>query len=125
MDKMDQNKLNLEKAVMQLAKALDEPKSEYVRDAAIQRFEFTYELLWKVLKSYLEKIHGIRVVSPRQVFKEAFALDIIGDEMLFLNMIESRNLIAHTYNEDQAEKVYDELKIFLPELERILAKIQA
>ena len=125
MDKMDQNKLNLEKAVMQLAKALDEPKSEYVRDAAIQRFEFTYELLWKVLKSYLEKIHGIRVISPRQVFKEAFALDIIGDEMLFLNMIESRNLIAHTYNEDQAEKVYTELKIFLPEIKRILAKIQA
>ena len=125
MNKTDQNLESLEKAALQLKKALNESVTEYIRDAAIQRFEFTYELLWKVLKSYLEKIHGIRVISPRQVFKEAFALDIIGDEMLFLNMIESRNLIAHTYNEDQAEKVYDELKIFLPELERILAKIQA
>lgn len=40
-------------ALKQLEKALNEPKTEYTRDASIQRFEFTYELAWNALKSYL------------------------------------------------------------------------
>jgi len=104
---------NYENAVKQLAKALKEPESEFIRDASIQRFEFTYELLWKTLKAFLEEIHGVRAVSPRQVFKEAFALDLIENEEIFLDMIEARNTLAHTYNEKQAIKVYQKLPGFL------------
>ena len=91
---------SLNRAIKQLEKVLKEEKSEFIRDAAIQRFEFTYELLWKTLKTHLEEIYGVRAVSPRQVFKEAFRLELINDESVFLEMIEARNLIAHTYNEN-------------------------
>ena len=86
---------NLEKALFKFGEALTEPESSIVRDASIQRFEFTYELLWKTLKNYVEEIHGIRTISPRQVFKEAFALSLIEKEDIFIEMIESRNTLAH------------------------------
>ena len=124
MNKTDHNLENLEKAALQLKKALNESVTEYIRDAAIQRFEFTYELLWKTLKGYLEDIHGIRTVSPRQVFKEAFALDILDDEAIFLSMIESRNRISHTYYEKQAEKIYESLSEYLVKINVIIEKLK-
>ena len=104
---------NYENAAKQLAKALNEPESEFIRDASIQRFEFAYELLWKTIKVFLEEIHGVRTVSPRQVFKEAFALELIDNDDVFLEMIEARNLLSHTYNEIQAIKIYRKLSSFL------------
>jgi nucleotidyltransferase substrate binding protein (TIGR01987 family) len=110
--------------VKQLSNALEEPESEYMRDASIQRFSFTYELLWKTLKVFLEDIHGVRSVSPRQVFKEAFSLDLIDAEDLFLEMIEARNTLVHTYNEDQAIKVYRQLHGFLVVFNQVLRNLR-
>ena len=123
-EKYIQNLKNYEKAVKQLSKALNEPESEYIRDASIQRFAFTYELLWKTLKVFLEDIHGVHTVSPRQVFKEAFSLDIIKEEDAFLAMIEARNILIHTYNEDQAIKVYRQLKGFLDAFNQVLENLR-
>jgi nucleotidyltransferase substrate binding protein (TIGR01987 family) len=97
---------NLEKALNQFNDALNESETPIVRDASIQRFEFTYELCWKTLKNYLEEIQGIRTVSPRQAFKEAFALSLIENEDVFIEMIDARNRLAHTYNEEQAKNIY-------------------
>jgi nucleotidyltransferase substrate binding protein (TIGR01987 family) len=113
-----------ENATKQLAKALNEPESEFIRDASIQRFEFTYELLWKTIKNFLEDIHGVRTVSPRQVFKEAFALELIDKEDVFLEMIEARNLLSHTYNENQAIQVYGKLPSFLESFNHVLGKLK-
>lgn len=105
-EKLQRNLRHFTRALEQMEIALKEPTSPIVRDATIQRFEFTYELCWKTLKNYLEDIHGIRAESPRLVFKEAFALDLIRDEHLFIAMIEDRNTLSHTYNEDQAQAIY-------------------
>jgi len=115
---------NYEHAAKQLAKALNEPESEFIRDASIQRFEFTYELLWKTIKVFLEEMHGVRTVSPRQVFKEAFALELIDNEEMFLEMIEARNLLSHTYNENQASEIYRKLPSFLESFNLVLEKLQ-
>ncbi len=115
---------NYENAAKQLAKALNEPKSEFIRDASIQRFEFTYELLWKTIKVFLEEIHGVRTVSPRQVFKEAFALELIDNEDVFLEMIEARNLLSHTYNENQASTIYRKLPSFLDSFNLVLEELK-
>jgi nucleotidyltransferase substrate binding protein (TIGR01987 family) len=123
-EKYIQNLKNYEKAVRQLSKALNEPESEYIRDASIQRFAFTYELLWKTLKAYLEDIHGVHTVSPRQVFKEAFSLDLIEKESIFLAMIEARNALVHTYNEDQAIRVYQQLQGFLNAFGHVLKNLK-
>ena len=122
-DKYNRNLKSFEKALIQLGEALEESESPIVRDACLQRFEFCYELLWKTLKVFLEDIHGVRAVSPRQVFKEAFALSIIGEEVQFVEMIESRNTLSHTYNEEQAAKIYVKCGGYLKAMKNVLAQL--
>ena len=122
-DKYNRNLKSLEKALLQLSDALEESESPIVRDACLQRFEFSYELLWKTLKIFLEEIHGVRAVSPRQVFKEAFALSIIDEELTFVEMIESRNTLSHTYNEEQATKIYVKCADYLKAMKSVLAQL--
>lgn len=62
---------SFEKVLRQLEKALQEPLSEYVRDATIQRFEFTYELAWKTLKAYFAS-QDITVLSPKETLQTAY-----------------------------------------------------
>ena len=122
-DKYNRNLKSLEKALLQLSDALEQAESPIVRDACLQRFEFCYELLWKTLKIFLEDIHGVRAVSPRQVFKEAFALSLIEKEQIFIEMIESRNTLAHTYNEEQAMKIYVKCADYLKAMKSVLAHL--
>ena len=122
-DKYNRNLKSFEKALIQLGDALEESESPIVRDACLQRFEFSYELLWKTLKIFLEEIHGVRAVSPRQVFKEAFALSIIDEELTFVEMIESRNTLSHTYNEEQAAKIYVKCAAYLKVMNSVLAQL--
>ena len=122
-DKYNRNLKSFEKALIQLGDALEESESPIVRDACLQRFEFSYELLWKTLKIFLEEIHGVRAVSPRQVFKEAFALSIIDEELTFVEMIESRNTLSHTYNEEQAAKIYVKCADYLKAMKNVLAQL--
>jgi len=118
-EKLSKNLTNLEKALNRFKEALQEPESPIVMDATIQRFEFSYELMWKTLKNFLEDIHGIRVVSPRQVFKEAYRLSLIEQEDLFLEMIHSRNLLSHTYNEELANDIYKKCPSYLSAMQEI------
>ena len=78
-----------------------------LRDATIQRFEFTFEAAWKTLQLFL--LHqGLETTGPRQVLKQAFALGLIPtlDEAdIWLAMLEDRNLTTHTYREDPAETI--------------------
>lgn len=95
------------KAVLRLKEALDEDTSNpLVYDGVIQRFEFTYELTWKLVKAYLE-YEGIAAVNtPRSAFKEAFAAGLILESDTWMDMIEDRNLTVHTYNEQMAKEIY-------------------
>jgi nucleotidyltransferase substrate binding protein (TIGR01987 family) len=102
---------SFQKAHHQLLKALAQPKDEFVRDSAIQRFEFTFELFWKVLRQYAAR-EGIEVNSPRASIREAFRLKIIGSDPQYLEMLESRNLSAHTYEEELAEELFSLLPAY-------------
>lgn len=99
------------KAVIKLKEALEEDLSNpLLYDGVMQRFEFTYELAWKLMKLYLE-FEGIATVnSPRTAFKEAFAVGIITDGEVWIDMINARNLTVHTYNEQMAKEIYNKVK---------------
>lgn len=68
------------------------------REGVIQRFEYTVELAWKVLKDFLE-FQGAQIasVTPRSVVKEAFAARLIGDGQLWIDMLDHRNMLSHRY----------------------------
>ena len=95
-----------EKALNQLAKALKQPRDEYLRDSVIQRFEITYELAWKMLKPCLEA-EGISVRTPRETLQEALQAGFITDGNAWSDLQKMRNLTSHTYDESLAEQVYD------------------
>ena len=87
----------LHNAARRLKEFLDVPRDHTGRvDAIIRRFEFCYELSWKSLRAVLE-LCGHETPSPRQAFKKAFVMNLIGDENIWLKMLEDRNVISHTY----------------------------
>lgn len=88
------------------------------RDAAIQRFEFTFELGWEALKDfYFDK--GIDLNSPKDVFRHAFASGDIQDEKIWLEMLKDRNLTSHTYNEPLACDVFSHLPKYFNALQQL------
>lgn len=114
----------LEKALISLEvmikKPMDEDRGNI--DATIQRFEFTIELFWKSLKAILEE-RGIAVHSPKSVLKEAFAERLIDDEQSWLDMLEDRNLTSHTYNQDLADEIYENIKEYVLVFRKAFNKI--
>ena len=79
--------------------------SKLEKEGVIQRFEYTFELCWKTLRDYL-RYGGIEAELPRDVIKQAFANGLILDGQKWIDMLESRNVMAHTYDEAAFEKVY-------------------
>lgn len=107
---------NFENAVNRLKEAIDKVEDDLDKDGAIQRFEFTVELLWKTLKVILE-FHGIDCNSPRNCIKEAFKNNLISDDEIILDMLEDRNKSSHIYNEQMSNEIYKRIeKIYLPYL---------
>jgi nucleotidyltransferase substrate binding protein (TIGR01987 family) len=92
-------------------------------DATIQRFEFTIELFWKFLKRILDS-KGIEVRFPKDVLKEAYAGHLIDDEQTWLDMLRDRNLTSHTYDEELADRIYENIKIYFPILDTTTQKLQ-
>ena len=82
---------------------------EIYLDATIQRFEFSFELAWKLMKAVLE-YEGIEVSSPRSSIREGWKAGLIADAETWLDMQEKRNLSTHTYNESTALEVYRLIK---------------
>lgn len=111
MERLREKFLNYSKALTRLEESLDRDETDdIVLDAVIQRFEFSYELSWKLVKTYLSYNGIAEVRSPREAFKEAFAAGLITEGDAWIDMLEDRNLTAHTYDEDQAKKIYQRIK---------------
>lgn len=94
-----------------------------VRDAAIQRFEFTFELVWKTLRKILLK-RGIEANSPKTVFRLAAKDGIILNVDEWFTFISYRNQTSHVYNEAIAEEIYIHLTEFQKLTNQLIAKLQ-
>jgi len=114
------------KALATLEEALNAEYSIFVRDSAIQRFEYTTEALWKCLQSYLNEYEGIVSSSPKACMREAKKVKILNDNEtgLALEMIDDRNLTAHTYHEEVAEMLFKRLPQYAVLMKKILEKIK-
>ncbi len=113
----------LKNAFNKLADGAKIADDDLYKDGVIQRFEFTFELLWKTFKIYLEN-QGIITRSPRESFKEAFRINLIEDEELFLDMLKDRNDTTHIYDKETAESIFNRIKSnYIPAIKRVLKKI--
>ena len=103
--------------------AINDNTIDYLPDATIQRFEFTIELFWKVLKKFLayEKIES---TTPRDVLSKAYQYELIDDEKVWLAMLDDRNNTSHMYKQEAAQKVYLRIKEYFPTIQSAYQKLQ-
>ena len=78
-----------------------------LRDALIQRFEYSTEAFWKYLKAYLQTEHNLSANSPREVIRTGLFAKLYSEEISqeLLQMLDDRNLTSHTYVEELAESI--------------------
>jgi len=79
---------------------------EMIKEGLIQRFEYTHELAWNVMKDYAEYQGNNTVGGSRDATREALQLKIIENGEVWMDMIQSRNKTTHTYNESTANEIY-------------------
>lgn len=120
MTKLDATITQFERAYKRLEEVLAVPKTDIVRDSAIQRFEFTIDLSWKMVKALLETRHGISCNSPKDCFREAYRQGLLSYDDAWIKLVDLRNETAHTYNEETAERIYKELPIALKHFTELL-----
>ena len=127
MERLKERLKQTEKALNAFNEVLQEPYSKIVRDAAIQRFEFTLETLWKLAQRYILLQNGIDAGSPKSVVRGCFQAELINEEQteILLMAIDDRNLTAHTYNEKLAETIYNNLYKYQPIFAVLFQKISA
>lgn len=124
--------ISFENVVASLKEALDaqarEPENGFILDSCIQRFEYTYELSWKMLKRFLETTGA----TPGEVDEMAFA-DLIragSEKGLLLHgwdrwkaYREARGTTSHTYNRKKAMEVFSQIPAFYEEARHLCAEI--
>jgi nucleotidyltransferase substrate binding protein (TIGR01987 family) len=96
------------------------------RDGAIQRFEFTYEVVLKAVQEYLGEIEKVKVASPKGIVRASFEIGILNDEEArqMLLITDDRNTTVHTYNEKFAQSLYGRLEGHAQLMEKWLNEIQ-
>lgn len=103
------------KALNRLAEVVNEMDkrqlNDFEADGLIQRFEFTFELAWKLIKSYAE-YQGTdkEIMGSRDAIRWAFENHLISDSATWMEMIKRRNDTSHTYDEDTAAEVVVRVK---------------
>ncbi|MEW6609939.1 MAG: HI0074 family nucleotidyltransferase substrate-binding subunit [bacterium] len=125
MERFELRQKDAAKALDTLKQILEEPFSIIVRDATIQRFEYTFEAIWKFLKEYLREQEGIICNSPKSCFREAFSLELLTEEETvgFLEMTDDRNMTTHIYKEEVSEILYGKMPDYYRLMETLLEQI--
>ncbi len=111
------------KAIQRLAEALEAPPSDLVRDAAIQRFEFSFELGWKAIQELMRQ-QGQSCQSPKSCLREAFKQGWIDDENAGIHILDDRNLTSHSYDENLAIAIYHRPPQHVRFLQQLLGQLE-
>ena len=101
------------KALARLAERVGASKkralNEFERDGLVQRFEFTHELSWKLMKAYAEYQGFDGIGGSRDATRKAFEMSLISDGQSWMDMIKSRNETSHNYDGSMADDVVDSI----------------
>ena len=126
MDRLTQRRQDARRALAALQFALGVlSPSELERDGAIQRFEFTYEALWKAAQSFLESHEGLQAPSPRGVFRGLGKVGILdeAEALLALEMSDDRNRTVHAYIEAVSRQIFEKLPVYVSLLQAVADRI--
>ena len=105
----NQRFVNYERAFLKLKEGIDlyaEEANDLEKEGIIQRFEFTHELAWKVMKDFLESKGIMGIIGSRDATRLSFQNDLIENGDVWMQMIESRSRTVHTYQDSILEVEY-------------------
>ncbi len=108
-EKAQKQHTDLMQAFTRLHEALKLPPTRIHKDATIQRFEFTFELCWKLMQS-IANLDGIAAYGPKQSIRAMAQLGYVDNPEAWMTVLNARNYTTHLYNEDVADQVYDQAK---------------
>ena len=101
-----QRRNHFSKALSQLTKFIEKGAlNELEKQGLIQAFEYNFELAWNTLKDYFEDQGETNIHGSRDAFRLAFKRGLVENGEIWMDMIQSRTLTSHTYNEEVAEKI--------------------
>ena len=103
---------NYRRAFLLLREALSEQElTQLEREGTTRRFKYTMELAWKVMKDYLEAQNAVLPqITPRAVIRAAFEANLIGDGEAWMDALDDRNKMSHTYNFARFEEVLENIR---------------
>lgn len=120
---------NYKKALQQLQQAVELMKERELsvleKQGVIQAFEYTHELAWKTLKDFLESRGNTDIYGSRDATKKAFSLGIVEDGDIWMQMMKSRNLTSHTYDESRADEIISLVKdLYFDQFQKLKIKME-
>jgi len=120
----------LEKAIASLGRAVSRaqasPGDEELRDAVIQRFEYTMDLSWKMIQRAIRNagVEESAIHTKRDLFREAARMGWIVDPTPWFEYYDARNKTSHTYNSEVAHAVFQRALEFFPESQVLCGALQ-
>lgn len=117
----------LRKSIKTLEDILSRPKSVIVRDATVQRFEYTYEMAQKLMVRYLEQKFSSKEIdglNRKEILRYAFENGLIKNVEAWFKYHKARNYTSHAYDEKVANRVYATAKKFLPHVKSFLVELE-
>ena len=116
---------DFQSALDRFEEVMTKSSDDLKRDAAVKRFEFTFELAWKTMKYYLSEAEGEITTGSKDVIRKAFVAKLIEYNELWIEMVELRNRTVHTYNLAFVQELYEtdlpKILLLFKELEKNIA----
>ena len=101
--------------------------SELELEGLVQRFEYTYELAWKVMQDLLIYKGYDFMLGPNGTMKMALDDGLITNHDAWRRMTKSRNTLSHVYDEEEVipiiKLIFSDYAPLLKELDDLLCKL--
>jgi len=107
--------------VKSLENIFDKRLIDGIESGMIQKFKYSIELCWKLIKKFLKQEDGIDTKTPKQSIKEFYLAGYIDEDnyLKLIDMIDDRNSMSHIYNEDEFRKIIKKFPGYAKVLEKV------
>jgi nucleotidyltransferase substrate binding protein (TIGR01987 family) len=116
---------NYKRALTQLGEFLEKKElNKLEKQGLIQAFEYTHELAWKTLADFLKERGNTDIFGSKDATREAFNLGLISEGDIWMDMIKSRNLTSHTYNEEISQMIVQHIQdLYYDAFKKLMLKL--
>ena len=123
--KQEQTKRALSSLEELVSKYSENQSDVILRDALIQRFEYSTEAFWKYLKAYLQTEHNLSANSPREVIRTGLTPKLYSEETSqeLLQILDDRNLTSQTYVEELAESIANRIPVYSKNMSEFMTQL--